>query len=351
MGARCSVLSTASAKDVGSRTGPRAAGAIVVALGCFAMATSAADSRPAANNGDLPDERGIDVQEQACGKLDVARLRSLFALEVRTVIHRLGPVAIVVTCEDNETRLRAESPTWGIAERSVPGALGAAEAERLLALAGAQLVFAVWLDAQPDRANHRVDATTHEAPRSVAAPAPPAAVQSAPQRQSSFDVGVEAGARARVLGALALGPSAGLLATAWLRSWGAELSLSVDRTTVARPLGTAELVAGELGLGAAWRSNLEGPLALEVSAGPALAALDLRGVSPASHVTASSLAGLTLDARAAATVRYRKGGLWALARFEGGYLVSGPEGTITGDSSITTRGAWTGASLGAGGAW
>jgi hypothetical protein len=127
--------------------------------------------------------------------------------------------------------------------------------------------------------------------------------------------------------------------------------LSIDRTIAARPLGTAELVVNELGVAAAWRSSHEKAFALEISAGPGLAALDLRGVSPASHVTASSVVGFTLDARAATALRYRSGGLWALARFEGGYLVSGPEGTITGDSSIATRGAWTGASLGVGGAW
>jgi hypothetical protein len=315
------------------------------------VATSAADSQPPMTSGESPDERGIDVEQRSCGRLDVARLRELFALEVRTVINRLGPVAVVVTCVNDDARLRVESHRWGTAERSIPGAVGGTEAERLLALAGAQLVFAVWLDAQPEAGISRVGGPMPEAHGSAAHPAPPAPMRSTPQPQNSIDLGVEAGAHARVLGALVLGPSAGLLATAWRRSWGAELSLNIDRTIVARPLGSAELVVSELGVGAAWRSSPERPLTIEVSAGPALAVLDLRGVSPASHVTASSVAGVTLDTRAATAVRYRNGGLWALARFEGGYLVSGPEGTITGDSSIATRGAWTGANLGIGGEW
>ena len=316
----------------------------MVGLGFFAVATSAADpQRPL----DAPDERGIEVHAQSCGALDVARLRALFALEVRTVVDRLGRVAVVVTCAEEQTRLRVESPTRGTAERSIPG-VGRAEEERLLALAAAQLVFAVWLDAQPEERTSRGDNAMREPPTSA-----PAASAAAPlsQPQSSLDMGVEAGARARQLGQLAVGPSAGLLATAWRRRWGAELSLAFDRTIVARPLGNAELAAGELGLAAAWRSSNESPLALEISAGPALAVLDLRGVSPTAHVTARSVAGLTLDTRAAAAVRYRIADLWALARLEAGYLVSGPEGTITGESSIETRGAWTGASLGVGGAW
>jgi len=310
----------------------------------FAMATSAADPQPPR---DAPDERGIEVHAQSCGALDVARLRALFALEVRTVVDQLGPVAVVVTCGEDRTRLRVESPTRGTAERSIPG-VGRAEEERLLALAAAQLVFAVWLDAQPEERTSRGDNAMREPPAST--PATPAAAP-LPQPQTPLDMGVEAGARVRLLGHLVAGPSAGLLATAWRRRWGAELSLAFDRTIVARPLGTAELAAGELGLAAAWRSSDESPLALEISAGPALAVLDLRGVSPAAHVTARSVTGLALDTRAAAAVRYRRAGLWALARLEAGYLVSGPEGTITGESSIETRGAWTGASLGVGGAW
>jgi hypothetical protein len=330
---------------VRGRCGPRAAWAIVVGLVFFAMATSAANPPPPPL--DIPDERGIEVHAQSCGRLDVARLRALFALEVRTAVDRLGPVAVVVTCAEDQTRLRVESPTRGTAERSFPG-VGRSEEERLLALAAAQLVFAVWLDAQPEERTPRVDNAMREPPAS--APAAPATAPLA-QPQSSLDMGIEAGARARPLGELAVGPSAGLLVTAWRQRWGAELSLAFDRTIVARPLGSAELAAGELGLAAAWRSSHESPLALEISAGPALAVLDLRGVSPVAHVTARSVAGLTLDTRAAAAVRYRRAGLWALARLEAGYLVSGPEGTITGESSIQTRGAWTGACLGVGGAW
>src|SRR5258708_40266728 len=100
-------------------------------------------------NGESPDERGIDVEERSCGRLDVARLRALFALEVRTAIHRLGPVVVVVTCGDPDTHLRVDSHTWGIADRSIPGAVGGADAEPLLALAGARLDFAVALAGPP----------------------------------------------------------------------------------------------------------------------------------------------------------------------------------------------------------
>jgi hypothetical protein len=301
------------------------------------------------------DERNIDVEQQSCERLDLDRLRSLFALEVRTVIGRLGRLSITVTCGPEETLLRVESSTWGHAERSMPArALGGTEAERLLALAGAQLVFATWLDVQPDgggthHENAAIpDPSVHAVPP---APSPEAPPPSAVDASRSIEVGVEAGARARALGELAIGPAVGLLATAWWRSWGAELRLGIDRTVVARALGSAELVAGELGLAAAWRSSHEAPLALELAAGPALAALDLRGLSPAAHVSASSVTGLTMDTRGAAALRYRRAGFWALARLEGGYLVSGPEGTITGDSSIAVRGPWAGVNVGLGGAW
>jgi hypothetical protein len=323
-------------------------------LGCSVVSRSAADpQRPVAPT-DGADERDIEVEQQSCERLDVGRLRSLFALEVRTVIGRLGRLNISVTCGPEETLLRVESPAWGRAERSMPArALRGAEAERLLALAGAQLVFATWLEVQPDGGARHENAAIPDAPAHAASVASPPAEPppAAAEGWSSVEVGVEAGARARALGEVAVGPAASLLATAWRRRWGAELVLGVDRTVVARTLGTAELVAGELGLAAAWRSSHETPLALEVSAGPALAVLDLRGLSPAAHVSASSVTGVTMDARAAAALRYRRGGLWALARLEGGYLVSGPEGTITGDSSIAVRGPWAGANVGIGGAW
>src|SRR5258708_4705526 len=161
-------------------------------------------------NGESPDERGIDVEERSCGRLDVARLRALFALEVRTAIHRLGPVVVVVTCGDGDTHLRVESHTWGIAERSIPGAVGGAEAERLLALAGAQLVFAVWLDAQAEAGTHRVDGAVRDTPGSAAPAAPAAPVPSSPRPQSALHVGVEAGGPRAARGAAALGTGAGL---------------------------------------------------------------------------------------------------------------------------------------------
>jgi hypothetical protein len=166
-----------------------------------------------------------------------------------------------------------------------------------------------------------------------------------------MEVGVEVGAVGRSLGPWAAGWDAALLATAWQTTWGIELDASVNRTVIARPLGSAELVVGELGLGLAWRSSEEAPVRLELSAGPALAGLDLRGLNPAAHVTASSVTGLTIDGRAAAGLRYRSGGLWILARCEAGYLVSGPSGTISGDATIATAGAWAGANLGMGAAW
>ncbi len=339
------------------RWGPRATGtAILAALSCSMAWSAAAEPLPTQARENVPDERAIEVAENACTKVDVSRLRSLFALEVRSVVDRVKPVTLVVTCDGDRTGLRIESPRFGFAERSVVGALDGAEAERLLALAAAQLVFAAWLDMQPQGTSPREESALGDAQARTEVPAPapsPSSARTAQQTLHIVDAGLEAGAVARPLGALAAGPSAALLATAWLRSWGVELYVGVNRTTIARPLGSAELVVGELGLGAAWRSSGERPFGLEVSAGPALAALDLRGIAPAAHVAAGSVTGLTMDGRAAVgPEEYRSGGLWILGRFESGYLVSGPEGTITaGDSAIAARGPWAGASLGAGGAW
>jgi hypothetical protein len=127
--------------------------------------------------------------------------------------------------------------------------------------------------------------------------------------------------------------------------------MGADRMTVTRSLGTAQLTVGELALSAAWRSSYRNRLSAEFSIGPALAVLDLRGVAPAAGVLTGALTGVSIDGEGSVGVRYRAAGFWALARTEGGYLVSRLVGTISEDSSVAARGPWLGIALGAGGAW
>jgi hypothetical protein len=333
------------------RPGPRLTATMLAVLGCSVATIAGAQPPPPPDASASSDQGGVEVAQTGCPRLDLGRLRELFALEVNRVVDRVRPVLLRVMCEGDRSVVRIESQKLGSAERSMVGAVESAEAERLLALAAAQLVFAAWLDAQPEE-NRRADPSPPQAgtPVSEAPPILPASPP-ATSRAPVFDAGVEAGAFARTLGALVAGYNVGLLATLWQRTWGLELYAGVNRTAVTRPLGGAELVVGELGVGAAWRSSAEAPLGFELSAGPALAGLDLRGIAPAANVAATSVTGLTIDGRAAAGLRYRSGGLWILARLEVGYLVSGPDGTITGDSPIATGGPWTAANLGMGGAW
>jgi hypothetical protein len=335
------------------RRSPTRVGTVLVALGCSVASQSAAE--PVARNVGVASSRDQDIQveQHSCERLELGRLRFLLRLEVANVLDRLGRLSVSVTCGEEQTVLHLESSAFGVAERTVPTrAVGGVEPERLLALAGAQLVFAAWFDPQLERTQRPEpvppEATAREVSSARAATAGPAGDLGA---STSLEIGVETGARARGLGAVAVGPAIGLLATAWRGTWGTELSLAVDRTAVARSLGSAELVDWELAVAAAWRSSQTRPFAVELSAGPAAAALDLRGVAPATGVTASSVIGVTMDARAAVALRYRRAGFWVLARLEGGYLVSGPVGTVSGESAIETKGPWAGATLALGGGW
>ncbi len=318
------------------------AATLTIAL-CLLNATSTTASAPPG----VADELSVEVRQASCPRLDVARLRSLYALEMRGIVDRLGPLTITIACSPEETRLRVDRRTGESAERSIPANFVSRDAEHLLALAGAQLVFATWLE----------EPATAPAPSVTAASEPRAphagSISTAPSARpvTTVDVGLEGGGRAHFLGNVAAGPAARVLVSAWRHRWGAELAMGVDRTTVTRPLGTAQLTESELALSVALRSSYRERLSAEVSVGPAIAILDLRGVEPATGVSTGSLTGFSLGGEASVGARYRAAGFWALARLEGGYLLSRLVGTITGDSSITAAGPWVGAELGAGGAW
>ncbi len=332
---------------------PTLAGTVLAALACSVTSPSAAE--PAAGDAVVASSKGQDIQieQRSCERLDLARLRNLLALEMANVLGRLGRLAVRVTCGDQQITLHLESSQFGAAERALPTrALGAVEPERLLALAGAQLAFAAWFDPLLDGSDRPETSPREAAVRQISSrPVTAAAPAQSLGASSALEIGVEAGARARALGVVVVGPSIGLLATAWRGAWGAELSLAVDRTAAARSLGSAELVDFEVGVSPVWRSSQTKAFAVELSGGPAVAVLDLRGFAPDTHVTASSVVGATMDARAAVALRYRRAGFWALARLEGGYLVSGPVGTITGESAIEAQGPWVGATLALGGGW
>lgn len=325
----------------GCRTHAVAASLIIVGGLINAESAAAETVQPG-----LSDELSIEVRQASCPHLDIARLRSLYALEMRGVVDRLGPLTITIACSGEETHLRVDRVTGESAERTIPVNFVAREAEHLLALAGAQLVFATWLEEPANRPALSVTATRDRASSSVGSVATAVSIP-----LTTVDVGLEAGARARFLSNVTAGPTAGLLISAWRRAWGAELVMATDRTTITRPLGTAQLTAGELALSVAWRSSYRSRWATEASIGPAIAVLDLRGIAPATGVSTGSVTGVSMDSEASVGVRYRAAEFWALARLEGGYLLSRLVGTITGDSSIAAAGPWVGAELGAGGAW
>jgi hypothetical protein len=148
-----------------------------------------------------------------------------------------------------------------------------------------------------------------------------------------------------------MGPAFGLSGVVWRGPLGALLGASSDRLTVSRPLGGVELMVTELELSPVWRSNADGPLSFELSLGAALAFVQLRGIDPVASVRAGAVTAVTMDAKARAALRYRRGRLSLRTALDGGYLLSGPEGTISADTTILARGPWAGFTLSGGAAW
>src|SRR5260221_5146043 len=116
---------------------------VVPATAAMGLA-SPADAAP-------PDGPSIVVEVHQCTSLDTSRIRALYALELGRAADRLGAETIAVTCGSSETRLRVESYRMGWIERVLRTPLDKEEAERIVALAAAQLVLAAWVEAPRDR--------------------------------------------------------------------------------------------------------------------------------------------------------------------------------------------------------
>jgi hypothetical protein len=279
-----------------------------------------------------------------CSNLDTSRIRALYALELGRVADRLGTETISVTCGSSETRLKVESSRMGWIERVLRTSLEGAEAERIVALAAAQLVLAAWVEAPRDRPLASTYAPSPTAPEAPAS-------NSTAQPVATVDAEVDVGIHARPLDKLVMGPTVGLSGMAWRGAWGALLGIGVDRVTSARPLGNVELMVGEIELSPAWRSSSARPFSLELTAGPALAFVQLRGIEPAASVRTGAISAVTLDAKARAALRYRGGGFSLRAAVDGGYLVSGVEGIVSADTMVVARGAWVGFTVSGGATW
>jgi hypothetical protein len=305
---------------------------VAASLGLFSPALASAAGPPT-----------ILVEVRQCAGLDASRIRALYTLELGKAADGVGEQSLTVTCGPSETRLKVES-ALGSVERVIKTSLDREEPERVVALAAAQLVLAAWVEAPRERS----------APESARDTLPAAREAPAPRAQASLttlELQVDAGLHARPLGTLAIGPAFGLSGTAWLGSWGGVFGATTDRVTVGRALGVAELMVSELELSFAWRSNVEPGFSFELSLGPALASVHLRGIDPAASVRAGSVTAITVDAKGRAALRYRRGWLSLRAAVDGGYLVSGAEGTISADSTIVARGPWAGLTLGGGATW
>lgn len=290
------------------------------------------------------DGPSILVEVHQCSDLDTSRIRALYALELGGAADRLGAETITVTCASTETRLKVESSRMGWIERVLRTSLDREEAERIVALAAAQLVLAAWVEAPRDRP---VVSTSAPSPT---APEGPASSPTA-RPVATVDAEVDVGIHARPLGKLVMGPALGLSGMAWRGAWGGLLGIDVDRVTSARTLGNVELLVAELELAPAWRSSSDRPLSLELSEGPAFALVHLRGTDPAASVRTSAISTVTLDAKARAALRYRGGGFSLRAAFDGGYLVSGVEGIVSADATVVARGAWVGFTVSGGATW
>jgi len=291
----------------------------------------------------LADAPSIVVEVHQCSDLDTSRIRALYALELGKAADRLGDETIAVTCGSTETRLKVESSRMGWIERVLRTPLDREEAERILALAAAQLVLAAWVEAPRDP-----PAASTSAPP-PAAPEPTFSLSA--RAVATVNVEIDVGIHARPLGKLVMGPALGLSGMAWRGAWGALLGVGVDRVTSARPLGNVELLVGELELSPAWRSSSDRPLSLELSVGPALAFVRLRGIDPAASVRTAAISTIALDAKARAALRYRWGAFSLRAALDGGYLVSGVEGIVSTDATVVARGAWAGITVSGGAAW
>jgi hypothetical protein len=309
-----------------------AAAAATTALAALASPASAAPA----------DSASIAVEVRECAGLDASRIRALFALELGRAAERLGDETLSVTCGPSETKLRLESPKMGWIERVLRTSLDREEPERIVALAAAQLALAAWVEAPSSDASARVE-TSRRAPEALPARGEGSLV--------TLDVELEAGLRARQVGAWTAGPAAGAAGVAWRGAWGVRVEAGFDRTASTRAIGSVELIVTELQVSPAWRSNGDRAVALELSAGPAIALVHLRGIDAQAAVRTGTVSAVTLDAKARAALRYRGTGFSLGASLDGGYLVSGPEGTITSDTTVVTRGPWVGFSIMAGAAW
>jgi hypothetical protein len=288
------------------------------------------------------DDPSIPVEVRQCGNLDASRIRALFELELGEEVEGLGSQSLTVTCAPSEIRLKVESSRMGWIERVLKTPLAREEPERIVALAAAQLVLAAWVEAP----RHR---PVPEAPRPFAPPQPEALAPST--GSNTLDMEVDAGLRARSLDRVAIGPAFGLAGIGWRGHWGALVGASTDRVTESRALGGVELMVTELELAGSWRSSVDRPFSFELSLGPALALVNLRGIDPVASVRAGAVTAATMDAKARAALRYRRGWLSLRAAIDGGYLFSGAEGTISADKTILARGPWAGFTLSGGAAW
>lgn len=289
----------------------------------------------------------ITVHSSDCADLRMDELQRLLNLELALGSGPSDPrprsLALRVRCADDRIELRVVDPKTGNdLARSIPApARDEPGRERVIALAVSELFSSAWLDllSAPEPTPEVYEPPPSEPPSPpVASPPPPV------QRRDA--IVVQAGIRVRRLqtpmpmGALAVGYGG------WLHpSWGLFGGVALEYGGRPTPLGSVHAIVVGPHLRGAYRSRASRRVRALASLGAALDYLRLQGVPDQPGVQAGSAQALSADVFASVgiAIDLRRG--WLEIPLQGGFLVPGPRGRVSGHDPVRTDGGWIGIAI------
>jgi hypothetical protein len=291
---------------------------------------------------------GISVEQAGCHGVDSDRVAELIALELTSAFgtseHGLA-LSVTVACRPDALEIDVSDPvTDKTVGRKYPAlAPDEREPERAIALAAAQLFVVSWLEllvpkkqrsAETDVASKATEDARTAASRSIEQPEP----------RGEFSVA--GGVRLRAL------PDMVPVARVGLRGGGevadrwnlfGQSAFEYGRAT--RYIGTADLVALWVGLGAARRARVSPFLSFQVGASLSAGYALLQGKPIGDGYHAGRIDGLTGELTVFTGPVLTCGRFVAAIDLLGGYALRNPVGTVEGEDDVSVGGFFFGAML------
>lgn len=302
----------------------------------------------------------VRVDATACERLDAARVQRLLNLEIAGVAEARQPARdfeVRVTCNEGPTTIAVVDP---LTEKSVARDLATqasdADPERTVALAAIQLFVASWLElraadpvaplpAEEDEAEAALAIVDERAETSSATTpsTPPAAEPS----RLGHEIGLGGGPTWRALQSSPV--FLGRLDLRYLlwphKRVGVELSVAGEYGNANRALGVVRVLDGGFGAGIHYRSRSFGPISFDAGIIGHAVAQDLRGRSERNTVDEGKAYGLGFEPRARVGLGVHSRFLRVALAVEGGWLVGGPVGAVTGGEDLSVQGGFLGTTL------